>query len=77
MLTHIITNVLYVAIAAGMVFQFATAGRYAVRVARTRRASRPKVQPTVAAQPPVLRVRKRRPRDYRLALKAARASVAA
>ena len=64
MTTQIAVTVLYAAVAAGVVFQVATAARVALRTAR-------KGQPL----PPPARPRRFRPREYRLALRAAKASV--
>lgn len=77
MFTQILANVLYAVIAAGMLFQIVTVVRYARRAAFGRRPVRTKkVKPVVERAVPAQNVR-RRQRDYRLALRAARASVAA
>jgi len=74
MTTQIISTILYSAIAASVLFQIVTAARLAVRVARKRprpvRVPATKTAPTPTAAPRLVR---RRRRDYRVALLAARA----
>lgn len=74
MFTQIVAQVLHVLVAAGMAFQIITLARYLVRGARAGRAARDRYRQVVRIVPTP---RKRRFRDYRLALRAARASVAA
>ena len=85
MLAQTISTVLYVGLAASVLFQVATVVRLAARTAHKRSANERKVQPAVrsvapapiarpAAPKPVSRVRRR---DYRLALRAAKAALSA
>ncbi len=74
MLAQIVAHVLQVMIAAGLVFQLATLAR----LARNRYAARTRVRPaTPKVAPPKIQRKARRCRDYRLALRLARASVSA
>ncbi len=73
MLTQLASTVLYAILAASVLFQIVTAARFAARAAWKPNARRQQARPAVVA--PRVRVSRIRRRDYRLALRAARASV--
>ncbi len=85
MIAQITSTVLYVGLAASVMFQVATVVRLAARNVQKRTANEAKAQPAArsvlpaplarpAVAKPVSRVRRR---DYRVALRAAKASVSA
>ncbi|VTR95282.1 unnamed protein product [Gemmata massiliana] len=85
MIAQITSTVLYVGLAASVMFQVATVVRLAARNVQKRTANEAKVQPaarsvqtTSLARPTVAKTASRvRRRDYRVALRAAKASVSA
>lgn len=76
MLTQITASVLYFLIAASVLFQIVTAARCAVRAARKRN-TKPSSRPVALAPVMPLRARRPRQREYRLALRMAKASLLA